>query len=830
MTDNREFNVHYLKDEKKKKFNYNSKNDELIEEPIKKFLNEVGLKEQDFVFYYNGSLLNFKDHIYIKDKFSGSGVVNIVAFPLTKMLKTKPEPKPQPKPQPETISSQFAKNKTIPELETKIKQPEKIEEKKEVEEKKYYNDIICPFCKTSAIIENGEMKLKVINCENFHHLEDIRYDKFDEYEFDFDDLSAEYLDKLAKSSINKCSLCNTHLMEMTPPRKLYICTCRSIMCQGCSKGHTKNGHYTIEIENRNYKCLIHDKNFTSYCLDCNMNICDSCFSLHPEESHEILKFHNLKPKESYIEEIKNEIESQKTILNNFYENSKKILENIYNYLNKYILIEKTFLNRYKSNIHNFQLLQNIRNRSIFFDNDIFQDLKRFKDDQKDENKLGNLMKILEKMEKVYINKKNKTQVQENKNSTNQLRIEYKIKDPNLLNREVKIFDSVFVEKNKNKCEIEINYIDKTTNQKKTSNDKQLHEYFKNLSDSEELKIILKEKYVGNDKTENQLITDMSYMFNNCKYFSSVDFSQWSASNITNLESMFQLTNINEIPDGLSKVITNKLTSMRGLFCKCHNLEKVNPDRIRFGNNTQNVKDMSLLFNGCIKLSKIEQKSIKDWDVRNVEDMSYMFSRCTKLKEIHGIGSWKTLNLTNACGMFNKCEELTVLSSIGSWAMGKVRDISIIFQFCENLEKFPDIYKWDLSNVEDISGVFSGCSKLKSPVIKNLNKWQLKSITSMCGLFNECTGLTTFPDVGNWTTNNVTDMSGLFCGCSSMTNLPPNINNWKISKVTDMSYIFDGCSALQNIDLLNNWNIKNVKNKTDALRGTNLPENVKNKWK
>ena len=121
-------------------------------------------------------------------------------------------------------------------------------------------------------------------------------------------------------------------------------------------------------------------------------------------------------------------------------------------------------------------------------------------------------------------------------------------------------------------------------------------------------------------------------------------------------------------------------------------------------------------------------------------------------------------------------------------------------------------------------------KLKSPVIKNLNRWQLKKITSMCGLFNECTGLTTFPDVGNWMTNNVTDMSGLFCGCSSMTDLPPNINKWNISKVTDMSYIFDGCSELKNIDLLNNLNIKNVKNKTDALRGTNLPENVKNKWK
>ena len=74
------------------------------------------------------------------------------------------------------------------------------------------------------------------------------------------------------------------------------------------------------------------------------------------------------------------------------------------------------------------------------------------------------------------------------------------------------------------------------------------------------------------------------------------------------------------------------------------------------------------------------------------------------------------------------------------------------------------------------------------------------------------------------------MSGLFCGCSSMTDLPPNINKWDISKVTDMSYIFDGCAELKNISLINNWKIKNVKNKTDSLRGTNLPEDVKNKWK
>jgi len=705
------------------------------------------------------------------------------------------------------------------------------EEKIEVEEKKYYNDIICPYCKTSAIIENDGMKLNIINCKNLHHLKDIRYDKFSEYEYDLDDISEENLKKLSESLNLKCNLCNEHVIHLTPPRQLYICTCGSIMCPDCQKTHNDENHYKVEAKDRNYKCLIHGKNFVAYCLDCNINICESCIYLHPDDSHEVLRFKNIKPKESYIQEIENEIENQKVILNNFYEISKKILENIYNYFKKYIIIEQTFCNRYKSNALNFQLLQNIRNRSFFCDNFISQDLKEFNDDKKDlEIKLDSLIKIFEKMNKVYKKEEKPKIIQQNNNSINQLTIKYKIKEPNFINRSIKIFDSVFVENNKNKCEIEIKFKDNYNEKFKVSDDKKLREYFRNNSNSEELVIILREKYVGNDNADNQLITDMSYMFNNCKCFVSVDFSKWSISNITNIESMFQLTNISEIPDGFSKLITHKLTNMKCLFCNCTNLETINPDRIKFSNNTANVKDMSSLFKGCRKLKQILQKNIKDWDVRNVEDMSYMFSRCEKLKEIHGINSWKTPNLKNACGMFNKCEELTSLSNIGSWNMDKVIDISIIFQFCENLEKFPDIYKWNLSKVKDISGVFSGCTKLTSQQIKYLNKWPLKSITNMCGLFNDCSGLTIFPDVGNWNTNNVTNMSRLFCGCVSMTDLPPNIGKWNISKVTDMSYIFDSCSELKDINSINGWNIENVKYKTNALTGIiNLPDNVKQKW-
>ena len=164
-------------------------------------------------------------------------------------------------------------------------------------------------------------------------------------------------------------------------------------------------------------------------------------------------------------------------------------------------------------------------------------------------------------------------------------------------------------------------------------------------------------------------------------------------------------------------------------------------------------------------------------------------------------------------------------------MDNVTDISNIFQFCESLERWPDLNKWNLINVKDISGVFCGCTKFKTPNLKYIKNWQLKNITNMSLLFNDCSGLTNFPDIwNNWSTDNVTDMSRLFCGCSSLTNLPPCMKNWKIPKVTDLSYIFDGCQELKNLDAISHWDIKNVKNKTNALRATNLPENVIERWK
>ena len=152
-----------------------------------------------------------------------------------------------------------------------------IESENQNKGKQFFNDIVCPMCQTSAIIENDGLKLRVINCDNYHHISDIKFDKF----YDFEEIGSKNIEKL------KCDFCSTHKYNLTPPYdKLYICTCDSMYCERCVKTHNASEHYKCEIENKNYKCLIHGKDFTKYCVDCNRNICETCIDIHKD--HETL--------------------------------------------------------------------------------------------------------------------------------------------------------------------------------------------------------------------------------------------------------------------------------------------------------------------------------------------------------------------------------------------------------------------------------------------------------------------------------------------------------------------------------------------------------------
>ena len=755
------FEIHY----NKKKMKIPHTKGESLEIPFKTFTDSQNLKLENFIFLYKTSIINYK--LAKSEKSSSKDMNNFFfkdnekkSFHIFAYLIDSEENRKNAWEQSEELNLEQKKNQNN--NETKIKNIE------ETKKKKYYNDIICPECETSAIIDvlDGDKEIDLLNfniynCDNFHYLQNNKFNIYDDY-------YCRYADK--------CTLCNFSQVQLTPPEdKLYICSCGIKLCPECNRSHIEPGHQKILYNDINYYCIKHLKKYSSYCIDCNANYCVDCKESHA--NHESFEFNILKPRTEDITHFKEKVEKHKTSLKNFIENYKKLFDEltktVESYLNSYILIEEALLSRYKDGFLNFQLLRNLNNNKIF-DIHLFENL---------ENKLNNTDSATEKFKylrylySIIIKKKgNKTNIKREvkENNTNSIiKLKYRIDDVKTINKYIKLFDPVFVKNNKDKLSIEIN----------GEKQKELSVYFENKKEEQEINVILTE-----DK--EYAITDMSYMFNNCKKLDSVDLSRYNTKNITSTEAMFQMCQIQNIPSIISNLSFPNLTNVRAMFCKCLNIKSI-PDLCNIFNKANKITDISMLFNGCINLKEII--NFNKWYLPNITDMSYLFNRC---KEIGTIVFTKNIseNIRNMCGLFNCCEKLETITQI-PLKTKNTEDMSIMFQGCEKLVKIDGIADFYTQNVRDMSGMFSKCHNLK--IIPKIGYWKLNNVKEIIGLFNECQSLEKIPDLGSWNMSQIKDASGMFYKCSGLKEAK-GINKWRFSNGTTIDNIFDQCS-LPNID-------------------------------
>ena len=153
--------------------------------------------------------------------------------------------------------------------------------------------------------------------------------------------------------------------------------------------------------------------------------------------------------------------------------------------------------------------------------------------------------------------------------------------------------------------------------------------------------------IENLNTEN--VTDMSYMFYNCRKLSSLDFSKFNTENVTDMKFMFYNCRILSSLD-LSKFNTENVTNMKYMFDNCWELSSL--DLSNF--NTAKVEDMSYMFSDCRKLSSLD---LSNFYTAKVGDMSYMFSYCSTLTTIYGSDEFVTEEVYNSQNMFLRCKNL-----------------------------------------------------------------------------------------------------------------------------------------------------------------------------
>ena len=795
---------------------YKSEEDDLVSEPLINFAKDKKQKFEDFLFYYKGSLVKYDNSLHIKDSIfsqNGDQNPNIIALLLSPGKPTKkPEEKKNLKEDNKIIDKEEVDEENKEEEKKDDNEENKTAKKRKKVNRQYYDDIICPKCKTSAIIERNEdeniFNFNILNCENFHFLKNIKYDAFDDFVFDFNDFSEANLNKIeANHDLLVCSLCSNHKRNLTPPEdQMYICSCGSNICPECIERHKVLGHFKVNIEDRNYFCLQHGERFNYYCFDCNANFCEACKKKKLHDGHSQENFENIKPKREDVINLGKKTKEQKTILLDFIESTRvlfdKILNTIESYLNSYIMVENALIRRYKSGSWNYQLLRNLKNKKLF-EIDTFNKLKELNKIENANEKFVKLFKsIYEPIKNAMKLKESKKDKKYHLNKNNSIKITYKGTEDKPLGRKVKLFDPVFVENNKDRLSIKIEEVQAL----QAKQPEELQVYYlnttKNPTTNKELNkftVILTEedpKIKDNNKPNNKLcVTDMSYMFNNCKFVDSVDFSKWDTTNVTSMEAMFQLCEFENIP-WISGFNTQNLENIRAMFCKCTKLKTI-PDMSKWFNNKENIlNNMSMLFNGCKSLQEITIP--KYWYLNRINDISYMFNCCRNLREIHGL-KLNTQTIQNMCGLFNGCKMLTSITTSIQFNCQNVKDMSIMFQDCSSLVEISNKFI-QINKVENINGLFSGCKKLKT--IKYLVLNNMENVNYMAGAFNQCESLENLPDLTKMNLTKVKNIKRLFYGCKNL-KIPKWITQLKFKKNTNYDFMVKN-SPLDNAQIKKAW--------------------------
>ena len=127
--------------------------------------------------------------------------------------------------------------------------------------------------------------------------------------------------------------------------------------------------------------------------------------------------------------------------------------------------------------------------------------------------------------------------------------------------------------------------------------------------------------IENLNTEN--VTNMRGMFFNCPNLSSLDLTNFSTGNVTDMNAMFGYCQLSSLD--LTSFNTANVTNMYMMFISCQNLSSL--DLTSF--NTANVTEMNFMFQGCSALTTIYASKMFVTD--QVEGYG-MFRDCTNLKD------------------------------------------------------------------------------------------------------------------------------------------------------------------------------------------------------
>ena len=193
------------------------------------------------------------------------------------------------------------------------------------------------------------------------------------------------------------------------------------------------------------------------------------------------------------------------------------------------------------------------------------------------------------------------------------------------------------------------------------------------------------------------------------------------------------------------------------------------------------------------------KVVFDTSVKNFKPsntMKGLFSKFEKLETIEHLNYLTTENVKDMSYVFNGCKSLKSLD-LSNFKTNSATDISYMFYECSSLTSL-DVSKFETGNVTNMEYLFYNCSNVTS---LDVSHFDTKNVTSMKCMFSGCSGVTEL-DVSGFDTRNVTDMTSMFNSCKKLSSL--NVNSFDLTNVTSTKYMFYYCSSLRTIYCNNDW--------------------------
>ena len=132
-----------------------------------------------------------------------------------------------------------------------------------------------------------------------------------------------------------------------------------------------------------------------------------------------------------------------------------------------------------------------------------------------------------------------------------------------------------------------------------------------------------------------------------------------------------------------------------------------------------------------------------------------------LTTIEGIENLNTEEVTDMSEMFNSCSGLTSLD-VSKFNTAKATNMNGMFGGSGLISL--DLSSFNTAKVTDMSNMFAGCQGLTS---LDLSSFNTAKVTNMSGMFDTCERLKTIYASDGFTTGNVSSGENMFCDCSKL---------------------------------------------------------------